>query len=122
MAWRVSSDGNDCIEPVLSVISVTSTDALTSDCSLGGDETASLPNQERGLFLLSGLAGRDGAIRLLSVGAAGTEFLLVSATGSVARALRVPSDGEFSVSVGDLRPGVYALVWAGAGRGVFVIR
>ncbi len=118
--WIVSSSGTDCIEPVLSVISVTSTDALTSDCSLGGDESAPPPNN--GLFLLSGIAGRGGTIKLLSAGATGTEFLLVSATGSVIKSLVVPSEGEFTVSVRDLGPGVYTIVWAGAGRGSFVIR
>ncbi|MEO0181829.1 MAG: hypothetical protein ABIM74_10195 [candidate division WOR-3 bacterium] len=118
--WRVVSDGSDCIEPVLSVISVTSTDALTSDCSLGGGESLSVP--DKGLFLLSGTVGRDGTMRLLSEGAAGTGFYIVSATGSVVKTGRVPSEGEFRFSVRDLKPGVYSLVWAGIGKGVFVIR
>ena len=119
--WYVSSDGGDCIEPVLSIISVTSTDALTSDCSaLGGEEQE--PSQESGLFLLSSVSGKDRLVRLLSVGAAGTEFLLVSATGSVVKRCVVPQDGEFSLSLSDVNPGVYTLVWAGKGRGRFLVR
>lgn len=121
VSWEVYSSGIDCIEPVLSIVSVTSTDALTSDCSSLGSEERE-PGRERGLFLLSSLPGKDRAIRLLSVGASGTEFLVVNATGSVVKEGVVPQDGEFRFSLRDIAPGVYALVWDGKGRGSFLVR
>ncbi|MGC8894617.1 MAG: hypothetical protein ACP5QG_07210 [candidate division WOR-3 bacterium] len=67
-------------------------------------------------MLPSRVVNLGGDIRLLSVGTAGAEFLLVSATGFVVQTSRVPANGEFRISLQGIRPSVYTLVWSGARR------